>query len=171
MRKYIHVLLYVQVLSDMLNKQWIDISLLMKSHGQHHELVHPYWIPVSYLFLQTLIITKYIDVIERPQGEGQTIQWPQGKEEKDKQWSTFQYTEKDRVTLAPLKSRGELGCSQIVSCSCSTCDTQNIGTCKWTWERSYNNMWRNISSTIMFVPWKFYYVETVPLGTEILLLL
>jgi hypothetical protein len=66
MRKYIpvHVLLYVQVLNDTLNKQWIDISSLMKSHGQHLELVHPYWIPVSYLFLQTLIITKYIDVIE-----------------------------------------------------------------------------------------------------------
>ena len=27
------------------------------------------------------------------------------------------------------------------------------------------SLWRNISSTIMFVPWKFYYVEKVPLGT------
>jgi hypothetical protein len=26
-------------------------------------------------------------------------------------------------------------------------------------------VWRNISSTIMFVPRKFYYVEKVPLGT------
>jgi hypothetical protein len=41
--------------------------------------------------------------------EGQTTQWPKEKGQKDKQRSTkHTYKPKDRVTLTPLKTGGEL---------------------------------------------------------------
>jgi len=33
---------------------------------------------------------------------------------------------KDRATRTPLKTGGELGCSQRVSSSCSTCSTHRV---------------------------------------------
>ena len=49
------------------------------------------------------------------------------KTQKDKQRSTKQtYKTKDRVTRAPLKTGGELGCTGRVSNSCSTSDTRRV---------------------------------------------
>ena len=56
---------------------------------------------------------------QKPQIEGQTIQWPTEKVQKDKQ-NTTQKT-KDRATRTPLKPGSELRWSSIVSRSCSTC--------------------------------------------------
>jgi hypothetical protein len=53
--------------------------------------------------------------------EGQTTQWPIEKVQKDKQRSTkHTHKTKDRVTRIPLKTVGELRCSERVSSSCST---------------------------------------------------
>jgi hypothetical protein len=50
--------------------------------------------------------------------EEQTTQWPNEQVEKDKQRSTTHtYTTKDRVTLTPRKTGGELMCSGRVSSS------------------------------------------------------
>ena len=53
--------------------------------------------------------------------EEPTTQWPNEKEQKDKQLST-KHTDKtkDRVTRTPLKTGGELRCSERASNSCST---------------------------------------------------
>ena len=49
------------------------------------------------------------------------------KEQKDKQRTTkHTYKTKDRVTLAPLKTGGELRCSGRVGSSCSTSDTWRL---------------------------------------------
>ena len=53
--------------------------------------------------------------------EEHTTQWPKEKVQKDKQRSTkHTYKTKDRVTRTPLKTGGELRCSERVSSSCST---------------------------------------------------
>ena len=59
--------------------------------------------------------------------EEQTTQWPEEKEQKDKQRST-KHTHKtqDRVTRTPLKTGYELGCSGRVSSFCSTSDTRRV---------------------------------------------
>ena len=45
--------------------------------------------------------------------EGQTPQWPKGKGQKDKQRSTkHTHKTRDRVTQTPLKTGGELMCSE-----------------------------------------------------------
>jgi hypothetical protein len=47
--------------------------------------------------------------------------------QKDKQRSTkHTYKAKARVTRTPLKTGGELGCSEMVSSSCSTSDTCRV---------------------------------------------
>ena len=56
--------------------------------------------------------------------EEQTIQWSKEKVQKDKQRSTkHTHKTKDRVTRTPLKTGGELGCSEKVNSSSSTCLT------------------------------------------------
>ena len=53
--------------------------------------------------------------------EEQTTQWPKEKVQKDKQRSTkHTYKTKDRVTRTPVKTGGELRCSERVGCSCCT---------------------------------------------------
>ena len=53
--------------------------------------------------------------------EEQTTQWLKEKVQKDKQGSTnHTHKTKDWVTLAPLKTGGELRCYERVSSSCST---------------------------------------------------
>ena len=57
--------------------------------------------------------------------EEQTTQWPKGKVQKDKQWSTkHTYKTKDRVKRTPLKTGGELRCPGSVGSSCPTSDTR-----------------------------------------------
>ena len=59
--------------------------------------------------------------------EEQITQWPKEKVQKDKQRSTkHTYKTKDRVTRTPLKTGGELMCSERVSSSCSTSDTRHV---------------------------------------------
>jgi len=56
--------------------------------------------------------------------EEQTTQWPKEKVQKDKQRSTkHTHKTKDRATRTPLKTGGEIRCSERVSSSCSTSDT------------------------------------------------
>ena len=51
----------------------------------------------------------------------------QHNDQKDKQWSTkHTYKTKDRVKRTPLKTGGELSCSERVSSSCSTSDTRRV---------------------------------------------
>jgi hypothetical protein len=59
--------------------------------------------------------------------EERTTQWPKGKVQKDRQRSTIHtHKTKDRVTRIPLKSRGELKCSERVSSSCSPSGTRRV---------------------------------------------
>ena len=59
--------------------------------------------------------------------EEQTTQWPNEKEQKDKQRSTkHTHKTKDRVTGTPLKTGGEIKCSGRVSSSCSISDTRRV---------------------------------------------
>ena len=59
--------------------------------------------------------------------EEQTTQWPKEKVQRDKQRSTkHTHKPKDRVTRTPLKTEGELRCSERVSSSCSTSDTRRV---------------------------------------------
>ena len=52
---------------------------------------------------------------------------PKKKVQKDKQRSTrHTYKTKDRVTRTPLKTGGELRCSERVSSSCSTSGTRRV---------------------------------------------
>ena len=56
-----------------------------------------------------------------------TTQWPKGKVQKDRQRSTIHtHKTKDRVTRIPLKSRGELRCSERISSSCSPSGTRRV---------------------------------------------
>ena len=53
--------------------------------------------------------------------EEQTTQWPKEKVQKDKQRSTkHTYKTKDRVTRTPVKTGGELRCSERVGSSSCT---------------------------------------------------
>ena len=64
---------------------------------------------------------------QNPYIEEQTTQWPIEQVQKDKQRSTkHTYKTKDRVTLTPLKTGGELRCSGSVSSSCSTSGTRRV---------------------------------------------
>ena len=59
--------------------------------------------------------------------EEQTTQWPKENVQKDKQRSTkHTYKTKDRVTRTPVKTEGELRCSERVTSSCSTCGTRRV---------------------------------------------
>jgi hypothetical protein len=59
--------------------------------------------------------------------EEQTTQWPKDKGQKDKQRSTkHTYKTKDRVTLTPRKTGGELRCFGRVDSYCSTSDTRRV---------------------------------------------
>jgi hypothetical protein len=59
--------------------------------------------------------------------EEQTTQWPKENVQKDKQRSTkHTYKTKDRVIRTPLKTGGELRCSERVSGSCSTSNTRCV---------------------------------------------
>jgi hypothetical protein len=59
--------------------------------------------------------------------EAQTTQWPNEKVQKDKQRSTkHTYKQKDRITRTPLKTGGELRCSERVSSFYSTSDTRRV---------------------------------------------
>jgi len=59
--------------------------------------------------------------------EEQTTQWSNEKVQKDKQRSTkHTYKTKDRVTRTPLKTGGELRCSERVSSSCSISGTRRV---------------------------------------------
>ena len=54
--------------------------------------------------------------------DGQTIQWPKEKGQKDKNdLQNIRQNIKDRATRTPLKTGVDLGCSGRVSSSCSTC--------------------------------------------------
>ena len=79
---------------------------------------------MSLLYEKNLTIPKgqSESVIE----EEQKTQWPKEKVQKDKQRST-KHTNKTkyRVTRTPLKTEGELRCSERVSSSCSTNGTRN----------------------------------------------
>ena len=56
-----------------------------------------------------------------------TTQWPKEKVQKDKQRSTkHTHKTKDLVTRTPLKTGGELRCSERVSSSCSTSGTRRV---------------------------------------------
>ena len=56
-----------------------------------------------------------------------TTQWPKGKVQKDKQrYTQHTHKTKDRVTRIPLKSGGELRCSERVNRSCSPSDTRRV---------------------------------------------
>jgi hypothetical protein len=59
--------------------------------------------------------------------EKETIQWSKEKGQKDKQRTT-KHTNKteDRVTLTPLKTGGELRCTERVSSSSSTNGTRRV---------------------------------------------
>ena len=67
-------------------------------------------------------------VNKKPQiEERQTTQWPKEKGQKDKQRSTKHYTENKRLSNAnPIKTWGELMCSESVSRSCSTNGTLRV---------------------------------------------
>ena len=59
--------------------------------------------------------------------EEQTTQWLKKKGKKDKQRSTkHTYKTNDRVTRIPLKTGGELMCSERISSSCSTSGSRRI---------------------------------------------
>ena len=59
--------------------------------------------------------------------EEQTIQWPKGKVQKNKQqYAQHTHKTKDRVTRIPLKSGGELRCSERVNSSCSPSGTRRV---------------------------------------------
>ena len=59
--------------------------------------------------------------------EEQITQWQMKKIQKDKQRSTkHTYKTKDLVTRIPLKTEGELRCSERLSSSCSTSDTRRV---------------------------------------------
>ena len=59
--------------------------------------------------------------------EGQTTQWAKEKGQKDKQRATkHTHKIKDRETRTPLKTGGELRCSESVSSSLSTCSTRRV---------------------------------------------
>jgi hypothetical protein len=78
---------------------------------------------MSLLYKKNLTIPKgqSESVIE----EEQKTQWPKEKVQKDKQRSTkHTYKTKYRVTRTPLKTEGELRCSERVSSSCSTSGTR-----------------------------------------------
>jgi hypothetical protein len=66
------------------------------------------------------IVNPYIE-------EEQTAQWPKEKVQKDKQrFTQHTYKTRDQVTRTPLKTGGELSCSERVSSSCSTSDTRRV---------------------------------------------
>ena len=57
----------------------------------------------------------------------QTTQWSKEKVQKDKQRSPkHTYKTKDRVTRTPLKTGGDLRCSERVSISCFTSGTRRV---------------------------------------------
>ena len=59
--------------------------------------------------------------------EEQTTQWPKEKGQKDKQRSTkHTHKTKDRVTQIPLRTGGELRCSESVNRFCSTSGTRRV---------------------------------------------
>ena len=64
-------------------------------------------------FVYMRIVWRYQRANQNPYiEEGQTIQWPNEKVQKDKQRATkHTYKTKDRVTGTPLKTCGELWCS------------------------------------------------------------
>jgi hypothetical protein len=88
--------------------------------------------------------------------EEQTTQWPKEKGQKDKQRSTkHTYKTKDRLTRTPLKTGGELRCSERVNCSCSTSDTRRINlvtnpVIKREWGKD-----REVLTTSGTYPWSF----------------
>ena len=76
--------------------------------------------------------------------EEQTTQWPKEKVQKDKQPSTKHTRKiKDRVTRTPLKTGGELWCSERISSSCSTIDTRraNLVTIREVFTTSGTSPW------------------------------
>ena len=54
-----------------------------------------------------------------------TTQWPKVQSDKQR-YTKHTHRTKDRVTRTPLKTGGELRCSERVSSSCSTSDTRHV---------------------------------------------
>jgi hypothetical protein len=79
------------------------------------------------------------------------------KQKKDKQRSTkHTYKAKDRVTRTPLKTGGELRCSESVSSSCSTSDTGRVNLCTNPVMSSHERgKDRKVLTTSGTYPWSF----------------
>jgi hypothetical protein len=83
-----------------------------------------------------------------------------GQKKKDQQRSTkHTHKTKDRVTLTPLKTGGELRCSGSVGSSWSTSDTRRVnlmneemtGKCLWQVEHIRGHLWHRYSITLNHV--------------------
>ena len=88
-----------------------------------------YWPQSRYIIqINTRRVLRYQRGNHNPDiEEEQTTQWPKEKVQKDKQRSVkHTHKTKDRVTWTPLKTGGELWCSERVDSSCSTSDTRRV---------------------------------------------
>jgi len=113
----------------------ICLSMLFKTHSLvDHECT---WLR---LFQKRIGYTKSKKSLKIPKGQSESVYRRRTDNTmakrkrtnlKDKQRSTkHTYKTKDRVTRTPLKTRGELGCSEKVGSSCSTSYTHRVNLVK-----------------------------------------
>ena len=86
----------------------------------------------------------------------QTTQWPKEKGQKDQQRPTkHTHKTKDRVTLTPLKTGGELRCSGRVNSSCSTSGTNRVlCSCLQNWRGKwpyFSSIVHNLNNHILYM--------------------